>query len=136
MLCRDRAHKIGETGYIWETVSYDGGLHWQAFKPTNLPNPDSGFDTVDLGEGKVILIYNHSHTDRFPLNLAFSLDGGDTWSQPLVLDAVGEFPAAILTSDGRVHVTYAIPSSKSEQRRIKHIVIEPKSLTLFSRSTF
>jgi len=128
MLCRDRANRIGEKGYIWETISYDRGLHWLEFKQTALPNPDSAFDVVDLGEGKILLIYNHSHTDRFPLHLAFSLDDGDHWSQPHVLDSIGEFPAAILTLDGLVHVTYAVPYSKSGQRRIKHIIINPDPL--------
>ena len=121
MYCRDRAHKMGEKGYIWEAVSEDNGLHWSELKQTSFPNPDSGFDIADLGEGRLLLIYNHSHTDRFPLNYAISLDGGNSWSEPYVLDAAGEFPAAIVTADGLVHITYATTSSK--QRRIKHVVI-------------
>jgi predicted neuraminidase len=128
MFCRDRANKIGEKGYIWEAISHDGGLHWSEFMQTRLPNPDSAFDIVDLEGGNLILIYNHSHTDRFPLNLAISLDGGDHWSQPYILDSIGEVPAAILTTDGLVHVTYAIRSSEFKQRRIKHVVINPMFL--------
>jgi len=124
MFCRDRAHKIGEQGYIWEAISKDGGLHWSEFTQTDFPNPDSGLDIVDLGEGKLILIYNHSHSQRFPLNLAISLDGGDRWSLPFLLDSEGEFPAGILTIDGKVHITYAAPCSQSMQRRIKHVVID------------
>ncbi len=133
MLCRDRAHKIGEKGYIQEAISYDGGLHWSEFKQTNFPNPDSGFDVVDLGEGKIVLIYNHSHVNRFPLNLAFSLDGGDHWSEPFILDSVGEFPSAIVSADGSIHVTYAITSGTSAQRRIKHIVINQQLLDSLPR---
>lgn len=124
MFCRDRAHKIGETGYIWEAISRDGGLHWSEFKQTGLPNPDAAFDVVDLGNGKLLLIYNHSHTERFPLHIAVSSDGGDHWSDPVVLDSVGEFPAGIVTKDGMVHVTYAAPAEGSEQRRIKHVVLD------------
>ncbi len=133
MFCRDRANKIGEKGYIWEAISHDGGLHWSEFKQTNFPNPDSGFDIVDLGKGKVVLIYNHSHTDRFPLSLAVSSDGGDHWSQPFTLDDIGEFPAAIATVDGSIHVTYAITSSTSAQRRIKHIVVDSMQLDAISK---
>ena len=124
MLCRDRANKIAEQGYIWEAASQDEGLHWSEFKQTSLPNPDSGIDAVDLGEGKIALFYNHSHTERFPLNLALSLDGGDHWEEPVVVDANGEFPSAALTSDGLIHVTYAVTSQDSEQRKIKHTVID------------
>jgi len=125
MLCRDRANRIDEKGYIWMAISENEGLDWSEFKQTALPNPDSAIDVVDLGEGKLILFYNHSHTDRFPLNMALSNDGGDTWSDPFVIDDRGEFPSAALGSDGSVHVTYAVGS---EQRRIRHIVINPKQL--------
>lgn len=127
MMCRDRANRVGEMGYIWMAHSEDRGLHWSEFKQTALPNPDSGIDVVDLGSGRLILIYNHSHTSRFPLNLAVSLDGGDNWSQPIVLDKVGEFPSGSLTSDGLVHITYAA-ANNSGQRRIKHVIIDPIEL--------
>ena len=126
--CRDRAHRIGEKGYIWEAISHDGGMHWSELKQTQFPNPDSAFDIVDFEEGELMLIYNHSHTNRFPLNFAISWDGGDHWSLPYLLDEKGEFPAAIVTRDGCVHVTYAIASSHAEQRRIKHVVIDPAML--------
>ena len=125
MLCRDRSYCNGQTGYIWTAVSEDEGLHWSELKPTSLPNPDSSITVVDLGGGKVMLIYNHSHTDRFPINMAVSLDGGDTWSEPLVLDTAGEVPSAILSSDGLVHITYAFTNAGSGQRRIKHVVVDP-----------
>jgi predicted neuraminidase len=128
MMCRDRANKIGEMGYIWMAVSEDQGMNWSEFKQTSLPNPDSGIDVVDLGGGKLILIYNHSHTNRSPLNLAVSLDGGDTWSQPFVLDKAGEFPSGTLSSDGLVHITYAFANANGAQRRIKHVVIDPIDL--------
>ena len=128
MLCRDRAHKVGGVGFIWESISEDGGLHWSELRQTELSNPDSGLDVADLGEGKIVLFYNHSHTDRFPLHMALSVDGGDHWSEPLVLAEVGEFPAAIVTADGLVHVTYAAPCADSEQRRIKHVIIDPGQL--------
>jgi predicted neuraminidase len=128
MLCRDRAHRIKEKGSIWMAISKDEGLHWSEFIQTPLPNPDSGIDVVDLGDGKIVLVYNHSHTHRFPLNAAVSLDGGDSWSEPFVLDEQGEFPSAILASDGFIHVTYAVTPTGQEQRRIKHIVVNPMKL--------
>lgn len=129
LMCRDRANRIGEKGYIWMAISKDNGLHWSSLKQTTLPNPDSALDVIDLGYGKLILIYNHSHTNRQPLNLAFSLDGGDTWSDPIILDEKGEFPSGMLGSDGLIHITYARnKEGNSNQRGIKHIVINPGKL--------
>lgn len=129
MMCRDRANRIGGQGYIWMAISKDKGLHWSDLKQTTLPNPDSAFDIVDLGQGKLILVYNHSHTNRFPLNLALSFDGGNTWSEPLLLAEKGEFPSSILGSDGLIHITYAsYRSNDTNQRGIKHVVINPVKL--------
>lgn len=128
MLCRDRAHRIGEVGYIWEAISVDEGMHWSDFTKTSLPNPDAGIDVVDLGGGTIVLFYNHSHTDRFPLHCALSFDGGSHWSAPIVLDSVGEFPAATASSDGAIHLTYSAKRPQGEQRGIKHIVINVEQL--------
>lgn len=127
MFCRDRANKIGEKGLVWMAISKNNGLDWSEFIPTPLPNPDSGIDVVDLKDGRIVLFYNHSHTDRHPLHMAQSFDGGDNWSSPIVLDEEGEFPSAILASDGMIHVTYP-RSSTYGQRKIAYKVIDPKKL--------
>lgn len=126
LLCRDRANRIGEKGYIWTAISEDEGLSWSEFKSTGLPNPDSGIDVVDLGKGQLVLFYHHSHTDRHPLSMTLSLDGGESWSEAFTLSEEGESPAAIMSSDGFVHVTFAIASEEKKQRRIKHVIINPE----------
>jgi predicted neuraminidase len=129
MVCRDRAHKIGEKGNIWTATSTDGGKSWSAMQKTSLPNPDSAIDVVDFGKGRILLCYNDSQTNRRPLSLALSEDGGVTWKKIGDIETgSGEFPAMILTSDGLVHITYAIEAGSSGQRRIKHIVLDPKKL--------
>ena len=129
MVCRDRAKSIGGTGYIWQAISRDGGVSWSPFVQTALPNPDSGIDVADLGEGRVMLFYNHSHVERRPLNFAISRDGGDSWSEPYLLDEVGEFPSAIVASSGLVHVTYSRPLSDAPgaQRGTQYVAIDPKT---------
>ncbi len=108
ILCRDRAHKIGEKGYLWTAESQDQGVSWSELTPTHLPNPDSGIDTIDLGEGRIVLLYNHSHDNRYPLHLAISSNGGNSWSSPYVIDKTGEFPAGCISQAGQLHITYAI----------------------------
>ncbi len=116
MLCRTRQGAVGE---CW---SEDGGESWTPLAGTELPNPDSGIDAVTLASGQALLIYNHSHSARTPLNLAIS-DDGLHWSALAVLEQEpGEFsyPAVIQGRDGTVHVTYTW-----NRRRIRHVGLIP-----------
>ncbi len=129
LLCRDRAQRIGGVnGAIWTSVSSDMGMTWTELEKTTLPNPDSAIDVVDMGEGNLVLFYNHSSVERFPLSIAVSKDGGKTWERSCDLEEkTGEFPAAICAKDGMVHITYAY-GMESGQRKIKHTVIDPAKL--------
>jgi predicted neuraminidase len=138
MVCRDRAHKVGREGFIWTATSLDGGKNWTPLQKTSLPNPDAAIDVVSLDKGRILLCYNDSQTNRYPLSLALSEDGGEKWQKICDIEKhSGEFPAMILTSDGLVHITYAIEEGKSGQRRIKHIALDPKKLNdaLFEKSS-
>jgi predicted neuraminidase len=129
MMCRDRSNRVGLEGWIWVAESFDKGKTWSELKKTSLPNPDSGIDTLSLNNEKILLFYNDSHTDRYPLTLALSEDCGNSWTPLLTLESKsGEFPSATLDSKGFIHVSYAhIPMGKT-QRRIKHVVIDLTSL--------
>ena len=93
-----------------------------------LPNPNSGIDAVTLADGRQLLVYNHTTEGRGVLNVAVSEDG-EHWQAALVLEdepgAEFSYPAVIQTSDGLVHVTYTW-----KRRRIRHVVIDPRKLTL------
>ena len=111
-----------QSSRIFETSSADGGATWSALTPTELPNPNSGIDGVTLRDGRQLLVFNRSETDRTPLNVAVSVDG-KSWRDLLVLEKdPGEYsyPAVIQTRDGLVHVTYTW-----KRRRIRHVVIDP-----------
>jgi predicted neuraminidase len=113
---------------IFETWSSDGGQSWSEMKLTNLPNPNSGIDAVTLGDGRQLLVYNHSTNGRSPLNVAVSGDG-KVWQAALTLeDEPGKqfsYPAVIQTKDGLVHVTYTW-----KRHRIKHAVLDPLKFKL------
>jgi alpha-L-rhamnosidase len=90
-----------------------------------LPNPNSGIDAVTLLDGRHLLVYNDSETQRSPLNVAMSKNG-KKWQSILRLeDEPGEYsyPAVIQTSNGRVHITYTW-----RRQTIKHVVINPNDL--------
>ena len=108
-------------GYICQSTSYDGGKPWTAAEPTSLPNPNSGIDAVKMLDGSIALVYNHTQLGRSPLNVAFSMDNGSIWNQPLILeDQPGEYsyPAIIQTQDGDLHITYTW-----NRKSIKHVVL-------------
>ena len=152
-LCRTKE------GVIAMTWSADEGRTWTPLAATELPNPNSGIDAITLADGRLLVVYNHSahlpnwsgHGNRFPLDVAMSVDG-IKWKHVLTLEdephsrnsasiqtspptqeqqlaAFGNegfsYPAVIQTSDGLVHVTYTW-----NRRMIKHLVIDPRRLSL------
>ncbi len=121
ILCRTKQLKITE---CWST---DRGSTWSRMMATELPNPNAGFDAVMLRDGRALLVYNHSTSDRHVLNIALSEDG-KRWNGAMILENEpgGEFsyPAVIQTSDGMVHITYTW-----KRERIKHVVVDPFRLT-------
>ena len=113
-------------GYICTALSEDEGKTWSMATKTDLPNPNSGIDAVQLKNGQILLVYNHSSNERTPLNLALSDDGGLHWQPFLILENTqGEFsyPSIIQTKDNWVHITYTY-----NRRLIKHIAINPSEI--------
>lgn len=75
-------------GSICSAESFDEGKTWSPVKKTALPNPNSAIDAVNLKDGRIALVYNHSTQHRYPLNLAVSKDDGVTWDMVLTLTPV------------------------------------------------
>ena len=123
VLCRTKE------GVIAESVSTDEGKTWSPLEATNLPNPNSGIESVTLNDGRHLLVYNPLDSGntgwgrRSILSLAISPDGKN-WTQigDLEREEKGEFsyPAMIQASDGKVHITYTW-----KRTRIKHVTIDP-----------
>jgi predicted neuraminidase len=119
ILCRT------QQGFIAEAWSHDTGKTWSGLKPTSLPNPNSAIDAVRLKDGRFLLVYNHSATERNVLNVALSNDGKH-WQGTLVLEnEPGEFsyPAVIQAQNGLVHIAYSW-----NRQRIRHAVLDPAKL--------
>lgn len=118
-----RSHQIGA---ICTAESSDEGRTWTAAKATHLPNPNSAVDAINIKDGRVILIYNHSKETRYPLNIAVSQDGGESWEMKVILEQEeGEYsyPCVIQTEDGKIHVSYTW-----NRKKIKHVVLDPSLL--------
>jgi len=121
-LCRS------QSGHIYQGWSSDNGQTWSAPTATELPNPNSGIDAVQLRDGRSLLVYNNSATEknRRPLNVAISPDG-KSWKMVLVIEDTDgpqlSYPAVIQTRDGLVHITYTW-----KRLRIRHVVLDPGKL--------
>lgn len=124
MLCRDRSNKICSEGWIWIAESKDMGRTWSELIKTNLPNPDSGIEALALPNENILLIFNNSHTHRYPLSVALSKDNGLSWNILFnIEEESGEFPSAAIDSQGYLHVSYAWSAPGKSQRQIKHVVM-------------
>jgi len=126
ILCRSR-------GNLRQSWSSDQGQTWSPLVPSILPNPSAGIEAVTLKDGRQLLVYNHSTRGRDQLNVAVSTDGKN-WNAALKLEdsitigekrAYGAYPAAILASDGLVHITYTW-----RREKINYVIIDPSRLEL------
>lgn len=122
MLTRTR-----DSRFIAQSFSKDGGKSFSKAELTTLPNPNSGIDAIQLKDGRHLLVYNHSKTNRrTPLNVAISEDDGKSWENVLTLEKKpGEYsyPAVIQRRDGYVVITYTW-----NRVNIKQVVVDPKEL--------
>ncbi len=122
---------------IAESISKDGGKTWSELKLIDMPNNNSGIESLTLKDGRHLLLYNHTggRPDRKDgwgkrnvLNLAISEDGKN-WNAVATIEQAekGEFsyPAMIQTRDGLVHMTYTW-----KRERVKHVVIDPDKLVV------
>ena len=106
MLCRS----AGSVKRIHTTRTSDSGRTWSALETIDLPNSNSGLDAIRISDGRLLLVFNDTDSDRDNLRLAISVDNGVTWKRAATLVAeTGEefsYPTVLQTSDGLIHVTY------------------------------
>ena len=102
------ARSTSSIGKVVVADSYDEGATWTLPHPLDVPNPNSGIDAVVLKDGRVVLVYNNSTSDRTPLNLAVSKDGEHFKMFLTLEDQPGEYsyPAMIQDSKGDLDITY------------------------------
>lgn len=115
---------------LFTVESRDGGKSWDDMGLLNVPNCNSGTDAVTLADGRHLLVYNHSDTEkvRYPINVAVSRDG-KTWQAAAALDYVGpeqfSYPAVIQGRNGVVHIAYTW-----KRKKMKYVALDPEKLQL------
>lgn len=98
-------------GWVVYAESKDYGQTWTEGRPLapHFPNPNASVDLLQLRNGHLLLVYNHSHGRRTPLSVALSEDAGKTWKTGLDLGVADDdyaYPYAIQASDDRIHLVY------------------------------
>lgn len=96
-------------GWAIRAESRDGGKTWSEGVASSFPNPNSALDFLKLRSGALLLVYNHSMSQRTPLRVAISTDGDRTYTRWRDI-ATGAnsyaYPIAIQLRDGRIAVLY------------------------------
>jgi hypothetical protein len=76
-------------GYLYQTVSEDGGSTWSTPAQSPLPSPESKPRMIKLQSGNVLIVWNNvssvTQEPRYPLVASLSSDGGRTWGTPRVI---------------------------------------------------
>ncbi len=100
-----------KSGYLYETMSRDGGQTWTTPAKTGIPSPEAICKLLKLQSGRVLLVWNNhsspTQRPRYPLVCALSEDGCRSWSEPRViatesgLNQLSNFNV-IQLSDGRI----------------------------------
>ena len=108
-----------EDGHIWRSVSEDAGDNWSAAESTQLVQSNHPAELFRLADGTIALGYDASldrgRRARTALGLRFSKDEGDTWSEPLIVEAQPEpqpprfsigYPSIAEDQNGNILVSY------------------------------
>lgn len=99
----------GDRRVCFRSVSVDDGRTWSNVIPTTLPNPLSGVAGFYVDD-KLCAVYNHTREhQRYPLSLAYSRDGGTSWSDPIHIDETPHelsYPAFVVDDAGVAHGVY------------------------------
>jgi predicted neuraminidase len=93
---------------IQQMQSADSGVSWSPSVPTELPNAATSIDQVRLPSGHVVVVFNNSPDERFPLTVALSLDEGRSFAA--VRDLLADCP------EGSGQCSYAYPSITYSQK--------------------
>ena len=122
-----------EPGSIKMSISKDDGKEWTPAVKTNIQNPGSSVETLQLKDGRILLICNDLQKGRHKLSLYQSKDEGITWQfagiidQDLLQKDGFSYPAAIQAADGTIHITYSRHTANG--KTIQHVSINPSKIS-------
>lgn len=111
----------GNGSFTWQARSQDGGQTWELCRRVGLRNPNSGLDLLRLADDRLVLAYNDSERERYPLVVCLSADDGLTWSPPRIIHpgpVRAAYPSLTEGPDGLIHLSYS-----HDLHHIEHVTI-------------
>jgi predicted neuraminidase len=107
---------------LHQATSTDQGMTWSKVTDSDIPNPGSGAEIIQLRNGHWVLIYNDTEVGRNSLALAISDDEGKTWKwkRHLEYDPPGaeagayHYPSIMQARDGSLHASYSYHLNKKD----------------------
>ncbi len=125
---RGGGYEPDEFGYMVRSESLDGGETWSEGVDTQYYNPNSAVELLKLKSGNLLLAYNHHMSERDPLRLAISKDGGKTFPYHIDVAEGGPrdfaYPYLEQTKDGKIHLTF----TSKERSTVNHAEFEESEL--------
>ena len=112
------------TDHLWESRTTDSGKTWS----TPVPSPLTGNNAPAAlwrlrGTNDVLVAWDNSPRNRWPLSVALSRDGCRTWSQPKILaDGNGHqvsYPSVTQARDGSIVVVWQQDLADRKGREIR-----------------
>jgi len=96
-------------GHLLETKSTDNGDNWTTPVASSLVSPDSNADLfrVSWSPNKILVAWDDSPSNRYPLKIAESTDDCNTWTNEKTIKSPGyavSYPSIALSSDNHIIV--------------------------------
>jgi predicted neuraminidase len=114
--------------HLYQSWSTDNGATWS----TPIPSPLQGHNAPAAlwrlkGTGEVVVVWDNSSSNRWPLEVALSSDGAKSWGKPrqLVSNKDGRpswqasYPSVTQTADGAIFVVWQQDRADSKGRDIR-----------------
>ncbi|HPO15702.1 MAG TPA: exo-alpha-sialidase [Candidatus Hydrogenedentes bacterium] len=113
---------------VLKSQSTDDGETWSIATYTDILNPNASLEVIALQDGRWVMAYNDSESDRNTLALSLSDDEGNSWkwTRHLEQKPAGNFhyPSLIQSRNGHIHITYT--HSIKDGKSIKHVELDPE----------
>lgn len=103
---------------VMASSSEDGGETWSPAVDTDIPNPGSSLEAIELDSGNWLMILNDTEDGRHRLSAFLSDDEGATWKWRRVIEPgpMGgnsfAYPSVIEGRNGAIHMTYSCTSGQ------------------------